>query len=372
MVAAVRVPIQPETLRWARSVMGVSRDETARAAGTHAERVAEWEAGAQNPTFNQLKAVAKRLDRTTAFFFLPPPEDSGIPDAPDYRGAGDKPASTTLLREMKRAETYRDFYIEVMRKPEPPPPLQPITWSNIEFVARDLRKALHARIPPSTGAPDLSSWIDAVEAIGILVFQTSGVELTEFRGASIYHELLPVILLNGADSNRGRIFSLFHEIAHLANRSSALCLNLEREGEEVLCNRFSAEFLMPRKDVERIVQGHRRSEYVAALVKAFGTSELAAAVRLRALELISQEDLEEVRDASDARWEAERRRQASRPGFVPHWQLRYRNLGHKYLRAVVSALEEERIGHLDATYMLDAKVPTIERMREELHVRGFL
>ena len=43
----------------------------------------------------------------------------------------------------------------------------------------------------------------------------------------------------------GRTFTLFHEVAHLINRTSGLCALREFVDEEAIANNFAANFLMP-------------------------------------------------------------------------------------------------------------------------------
>ena len=46
-------------------------------------------------------------------------------------------------------------------------------------------------------------WRGLIEARNILVFQTTKIALGTFRGLSIHHDRLPVILINGGDSASG-------------------------------------------------------------------------------------------------------------------------------------------------------------------------
>lgn len=80
--------------------------------------------------------------------------------------------------------------------------------------------------------------------MGILIFETRGVSLEEMRGLCIFHEEIPIILLNGKDTPNGRILSLFHELTHLLLGKSAICENNELSEEEIFCNAVAGEFLV--------------------------------------------------------------------------------------------------------------------------------
>ncbi len=85
--------------------------------------------------------------------------------------------------------------------------------------------------------------------MGILIFETDGLLLEEMRGLCIFHEEIPIILLNGKDTTNGRIFSLFHELTHLLLGESAICENNELSEEEIFCNAVAGEFLVPADDL---------------------------------------------------------------------------------------------------------------------------
>jgi Zn-dependent peptidase ImmA (M78 family) len=61
---------------------------------------------------------------------------------------------------------------------------------------------------------------------------------------------MPIIAINNKDWERAKVFSLFHEVAHLLRRSSSLCLidfNERSDNEEKICDKIAAETLLPEK-----------------------------------------------------------------------------------------------------------------------------
>lgn len=372
---SVRAPIHGPTLRWAREALGMDAPGLADSLSVSPQQVEKWESGEALPTLIQLRKVAKRLDRTPAFFFIAPPEETGIPATPDFRGRQDEHLPAPLLKEIKRAETYRRTYIELAGSPAP---VQegPFSWNEMALRAAEFRASLAGStdeltdLAPLTGNEVFTWWRTKLEDLGFQVFQTTGIDVSTFRGLSIHHDVLPIILLNGADSAYGKVFTLFHEVGHLLNRSSGVCLVLDNSDTEALCNAFAAETLMPAQRVNQFLTSVPHAEAAEAIANRFKVSELAAAVRLKTLGLIDQATLEAARTESDQRWEEARRRQTQRDGFVPHWRLRYRDLGPRYVKTVIQALETDRIDALDACYMLQTRVPTLVKMQEELHRSG--
>lgn len=370
-----RAPINGDSLRWARELSNVGIDELASAAGTSASRMTEFEEGTSAPTFRQLTLIASKLDRPMGFFFAEAPEASDVPEAVDFRGRSDNYLPPRLVREMRRIEQHRDTMLDLAGPPRRAHDLGPVTWDSLAERAGELRRRFGLTdtfVPPSAQANQaFNFWRGVLEANGILVFHSTGIPYSAFRGLSIDHDELPVILLNGADSPNGRIFTLFHEVAHLANRTSGVCIHNEDVNEEALANRFSATFLMPEAAV---LQSVGPTDDVAAAARtlafAFRVSTLAAGVRLRQLGLIGEEDLAGIWEASDQAWERVREAQKEKDGFVPQWRLRYRDLGAAYIGTVAAAMEQGRVDMMDATYLLNARVPMVEQLLEEYYRNG--
>ncbi|GGM14306.1 helix-turn-helix domain-containing protein [Nakamurella endophytica] len=375
---AARAPINGSTLQWARSASRVQREELARAAGVSADRISEFEAEQAAPTFRQLTLIAARLDRPLGFFFAPPPDRSDVPETADFRGRdGTVDVPAALAREMKRAEQHRAAMLDLADAPTREWQLTPITYDSAPQAAAELRATfgLTDRFTPPEAALNqvLNFWRGLVESQSFLVFQATGITLASFRGLSIYHETLPIIILNGADSPTARVFTLFHELAHLANRTSGLCGLDDDVSEEAVANRFAANFLMPEALVRQHVDPETFAdpiEQAEAIANALKVSLLAAGVRLRTLGLISPTDFEAIRQRSAELWQAVRDRQKQSEGFVPPWRLRFRDLGSTYIGTIAHALEDQRIDAVDATYLLNARWPMVEQMLQEYYRTG--
>ena len=372
---SVHVPIRGATLEWARAAMGVTGEELAQTVAVKPAQVEQWESGDASPTLPQLRKVASHLERTLAFFLTEPPAESGIPAVIDYRGGSStgEAVPTVVRRETKRAEQYRDATLELDGEPETSLRLIQFDRRSLVDAAGALRKQVTAALPetkPRTPADAFMRWREALEKLGVLVFQSTGVSRAIYRGLSVFHETYPIILVNGADAANGKIFTLFHELGHLSNRSSGICVEQEDGQEESLCNAFAAEVLMPAADVRRRVTRAEPGDMVRQVVAAYGVSTLAAAIRLYGLNLIRETDLEQLRQESDDTWQRERDRLTQGDGFAPYATLRYRDLGPTYVGRVIRALHQNRVDYLEASYMLGARIPTVEKLEQEYERRG--
>jgi Zn-dependent peptidase ImmA (M78 family) len=247
------------------------------------------------------------------------------------------------------------------------------TKQNVDSRADEFRAALglspDSPVPAGDRNEALKAWTGLLERHGYLVFQTTRIAMETYRGVSISHGKLPIVLLNGSDSPAGKIFTLFHEVAHIANRTSGLCVLNNEVGAETVANAFSAAFLMPTSAVRERLESLQGDPIVLAdgLADAFKVSLLAAGVRLRALALIDEPALSLIWREADKRAARRRASQKSAEGHPPAWRVLYRDLGRPYVGAVARALEDERIDWLDAAYLFDARVPTAEKIFDEYH-----
>ena len=180
-----------------------------------------------------------------------------MPETADFRGRDDDIIPADLAREMKRAEQHRETMLDLGGDPVGRFGLGRITFGNVAQRADELRArfGLTPRfVPPESQANQVFNfWRGLLERQGVLVFQTTKIALTTFRGLSVHHDTLPIVVLNGADAANGRGFTLFHEVAHLVNRTSGLCVLDDDVDEEALANRFAANFLMPAEPVRSTV-----------------------------------------------------------------------------------------------------------------------
>lgn len=253
----IRAGVNAAILAWARKSTGLSIEDAAAKIGVKPKALQSWEQGEAWPTMIQLRAVAKAYKRPSALFFstvVP----SDVLTVSDYRVLPESLSteSPELSYEIRRAFERREIALDLALH-------QPSSASNfsLDGALSEAPDALAARIRGflmvSSGeqmswAGDehlaLRTWISRVEKLGAMVFQTNRVDISAMRGFSIAERPMPVIVLNGGDSVRGRIFTLMHELAHITLKSGGIC-DL-REGPQIhqieaFCNRVAGSILVP-------------------------------------------------------------------------------------------------------------------------------
>ena len=224
----IRVPVNPELLRWARERAGVAQEDLA----AKFRKLPEWEGGQTRPTLKQAEAFARALHVPVGYLFLsePPEEAIPIPDFRTFAGHEVTRPSPNLLDTIyacqERQSWYRDF-ARVASEPELGFVGSASVETSPETVAAQMRETLGFDLAVRRECP---TWTDALrlfirqaDDIGVLVM-VSGIVMSnsrrrldpaEFRGFALCDPLAPLIFVNGKDTKAAQMFTLAHELAHI-------------------------------------------------------------------------------------------------------------------------------------------------------------
>lgn len=386
---ASRVSVEPNVLKWARTSAGFDEEGAARKLGVSQASLEKWERGELDPTVRQLRAAAKAYRRPLAVLLLPePPADfDALRDFRHLSGQGGKAWSPALHSEFKRALSQREVFLELNELAPGAVADSAERFSlpadaDVETAADIIRSALALEEVPvdPDGREVLNAYVAAVEAAGIIVIQTAGIDISEMRGFSISEWPYPVVALNGGDWPRARVFSLLHEVAHLAANSGGLCdlheaTKRTRTEEEVehRCNAIAAAVLMPKAElladpvVKHAGKDHPWTlEELLDLARRFGASSEAILLRLISLgastwALYRERKPELDREYAEAR-DRQRQRQKETSGGPSFYVVKARDLGHGYVASVLSAFEARAISSLDVADYLDVRFDQIPKL----------
>jgi Zn-dependent peptidase ImmA (M78 family) len=253
--------VNPELLAWAREASRLDVETAAQKIGVAPEKLVSWEDATAEPTITQLRKLADTYRRAVTFFFLErkPRAAKRLPDFRRLELSADDVESPDLANMIREAQAKRAEALNIFAESEDTPPEFVIALDRRlrpEAAAVSLRAQLGIEFQQQRGWSDeyqaLRAWKAAAEARGVMVLQSSGVSIDEMRGCAIAEFPLPVVILNGSDRPLGRIFTLLHELVHLAHRESALCdmreqvpRNDEQERIEAYCNHVAGAVLVP-------------------------------------------------------------------------------------------------------------------------------
>lgn len=393
MARTISADITPSVLRWARETLGLSIEEAASKLKISANQLVAWESGEAAPSVAKLRNIADIYKRPIAIFFLEvPPVDVRPPK--DYRRLPDNvdsPLSPRLRLEIRRA-TYRQSIAAQLGARRRTKLLSLCGKSslsdNVESLAALARSVLGISVQVQSSWREpwiaLSQWITALEAQGILVFQASGVDVSEMRGASVPHESAPAILLNAADAPAGRVFTLFHELAHFLLGENSLCDLCDWEQErsqatrtEVFCNGFSASFLIPHDALlsNPVVQSHQSKDdwddqELDSLRREFAVSKEAITRRLVSVRKASMGFYLSKRNDFLQAGQLYREQLAKHRGGPPPYRRILASNGPSFTRLVIDAYREEEITGSELSEYLGTKLQHLTKIEETVFAQG--
>lgn len=296
MAKSVKALITPEVLKWVRERrIRLEIGYAAKRLKIEPERLEAWENGTEQLTISQLKKIAKLYKTHISVFYLPEPP-TGFQSPIDYRVLSESPdineeqtykLNANIIEAFERREMLIDFYklleesppqvkLKVSEEEDPVRVAQKIT----EFLEFDRTQLQQANDPYAA----LTFWKQTIEAKGILVCHTSvnthlSVELKTVRGFCLAHRPFPVIVLNSKDSPYGRIFTIIHELVHIAIRKSIIqntgFSRIEDPAlneTEVFCNQVAAEVLVPENELLEVVKLQMLKKELSRISKHFHVS----------------------------------------------------------------------------------------------------
>lgn len=328
MPRSIPALVKPALLIWARERAGLNVEAAAAKLQVETDVLRGWEGGAERPTIAQVRKMGEAYKRPLAVFFLQEPPRGFDAQREFRRLAGITPQNESpemrlaLRLALFRREAARELYerlgemipgFDARANPDESPD---VVGERIrDFLGIDWQTQLEWKTPYSA----LTAWRSAIERLGILVFQSSEMSLSEMRGISIPHGPLPVILLNSTDSPHGRIFTLLHEFSHIlltngGHATSALEGRQKPEDQrlERVSNQFAAAALMPRQEFLREAE-----RYPAAMEGDEDALKALATRRIKASPEAILRRLVELRRASATVYRRKREAWKQRSWYAP-------------------------------------------------------
>jgi Zn-dependent peptidase ImmA (M78 family)/DNA-binding XRE family transcriptional regulator len=375
--------VNGEMLRWARSITPFDEpsDVEVRIKGITAAKLIAWENGEEYPSITEAKKLAKLYKMPFAAFYLSTPPKMSVPQYKDRRTMGSTgyyETSYNLWSEIRRISDNREHLLEFIDYKNEEIILLPLLKKNVSIqeTAQILREFLGLRAPfKSKGEYNNDSFKyfrNLLEDHDIMVAQVYKVDLSEMKGLSIYYDLFSIVAVNSKDYERAKVFSLFHELAHLIRRSSSLCLmefNERDDDEEKTCDKIAAETLMPEEDFLSLINENSLlydewpSSRLQSIGDKFGVSSVAVLLRLSDLGIIKKKEYNEIYKQLNIEFEKERnfieQRDKTRGGFAPPHAIYLNQNGHLFPRMILDAYARGDIAYSEMRRTLGVGKKTI-------------
>ncbi len=363
-------------------------DSAAAMIGVHPESVTNWETGQSRPTVRQLEKAAKVYRQSFAAFFLPAPPATFKLPFHDFRklpGGVDEPTSRELIFDVRASLDRREILLELTETKVEQFNLRASIKDDPEKLGDAVRGFIGISVATQTNWKDppfaFREWRNAAEVKGVLVFQSTKSSLDEMRGYSIAEFPFPIVVVNRKDTPAARIFTLFHEMAHLMLRSSGIC-DLDPatqripadEATETFCNRVAGAVLVPRDHLLSldIVNAHDGDNWddneIADLARLYSVSREVVLRRLLTFNLTNDRFYRLKRSQYQAQIDKlrEDEEREEKQGFVPPSTNVISTTGRPFVRTVLEALDSQQITTVDACQYLRVKFPQLDKIRAVL------
>ncbi|MBE0524506.1 MAG: ImmA/IrrE family metallo-endopeptidase [Methanosarcinales archaeon] len=385
MISA-RANINPDLLTWARQTVGLDIEKSAKKIAIDPKLLEQWESGEKKPTINQLRKAANAYKRSLAVFFLSDPPS--LPNiSMDFRLLPenmDHELSYDTLVQIRQCNRRQEIAIELAKM------INLETGNELsiahlnddpEKLAQRERDFLNINIQNQFKLKDkyaaLRFWKKTLEDKGILVFQSSKVQISEMRGYSGYNEEYPFIIINSKDTPTARIFSLFHEYCHLLLRNGGICDMYESDYKnnisrfEVFCNHFAAAFLVPKAGLlkEPLVKQNLdpdqwSDENIRKLANKYKVSREVIIRRLTTLDLVTLEFYRTKR--KQLLEELKLMKSPDEDVKIPYYRKVLSWNGEMYSNLVLESYREQKINMSDVADYLGVRLKHLPKIESEL------
>jgi Zn-dependent peptidase ImmA (M78 family)/transcriptional regulator with XRE-family HTH domain len=268
MEHAIEAAVKPAVLKWARESSGSSVEQAAKRARVPASAFAQWETAESSLRLGQLRALADYFKRPLAALLLsqPPPEPALPTDFRKLPGRSrhlERRTRLAIRRAMRLQELAHDL-MQALKHDAAPLIGRAHRSDDPEAVADRERQRLDIPIDAQLGWKNswqaLRTWRAAVEGRNVLVLQLP-MPVEDVRGFSLSDVAPVAIVASSSDAVQARIFTLFHEYAHLLLREPGICVPEPAPGArgplavvEQWCNRFAGALLVPGPTLASILE----------------------------------------------------------------------------------------------------------------------
>ena len=377
---SLEIQVSPAVLKWAREAAGWTVKETAKKVGVGVEIVQRWESGEAAISLPVLEKLAGYFKRPLAAFFLPePPPEPRLPS--DFRvfpGESRSFSKTTRLaiRRARRlqaiaAELMEELGIEAKAKIG-----KASLTDSPEEVAREERRRLRVGIQEqhdwANSYRALEGWRNQIESLNVLVFQIP-MPVQDVRGFSLADKKPSAIVVSSSDAVHARIFTIFHEFAHLLLRRPGICSPEDAwihsgngGGVERWCNHFAGTLLVPEevlqsdKDIKSIARpGEVSSELLSKVSQRLKVSRQAILIRMLGSQLISKKRYQdEIANLQLTR------RESKQAGFaLPPPRRCLQEKGRRFVSLVVESNQRELITYSEVADYLSIRLKHLEKVQ---------
>jgi len=387
------VAIAPDVFQWLYGSSGFTTSDISKKIDVSERIVKSWCDGVQKPVIplTKVEQLSEMFKRPLAAFLLAqPPKEPRLPK--DFRRHPDaKPEfSKELLLLIRKARRLQEIHHELTDNLHISShvPLKIRTLKDDpEKVAQQERERSGLQVDGDTSGMSVvrafDIWREWLESQNISVLKMK-IPVADARGFSLTDGEPYVIVVNSADADRARLFTLFHEYAHILLNMPVVCNQGEDDldeyaGVERWCNHFAGAFLAPKKEImeapaiQTSIKSGNFLKAAGLIQQHFLISKDAGLMRLLTLKQISSSQFtlcrNQLREEFALREEKKKEKVQSgeeeEGGFgFPLDRKCVAEKGTAYISLVMENIRTGHISNSDALDYLDVKLRHLETFQE--------
>lgn len=373
-----QITLSAGVLKWARvTLFGAKKEEAAKKLKITVQELDSWETADPTISVAVLKRMAKVYKRHISVLMLKNPPISQEP--PKFRkliSFENLEFNQKTFLAVRQAQEIQSTTIYLLDNKENPY-LNELTKasSSAEQLVRKLTDLLHldetSRFNTKNSREQLAFWKRSIESLGIIVLQQS-FPIKDIRAFTIYDKVAPVIMLNSRDTDNARIFSLFHELGHLAlgqtDTDFQFTLNVEpKRKDEFFCNNFAASLLVPTELLRNATRGIGKYDdiNVKEIADKFKVSKSVIWRKLRDSNFISQDDFNAIKKQLDyfEAFSKSKKKPKTGGGKNTYLYTVMNSRGEFYISEVFDAYSSRRISYFEVLDFIGIKANNLPKLQ---------
>jgi Zn-dependent peptidase ImmA (M78 family) len=372
------IPVNPEVLKWARKIRGLSQEAAALRLGIPTSELDDYESRRRRPTVGLLKRMSAKYQVNYVGLLMPEPmDDTPVDKLTDFRlSQGHTPRNLSLETHVAISEITGALEAMADLKAESPALFRAQALDTVrpgesaaELAARQREKfgvTLKAQTSWQSDRMARDEWRNEIERHGVFVYAFPLGD--ECSGLTISHDGLTAICVNDKNTNNGRrIFTMLHEYCHALRRQSGISDENKESPAERYCNRFAAAFLVPASALINLIgEATETREFsvndVARLAVKMKVSVAAMALRLEHLGYAKPGLYDKVVSIAVPKKEPKTNKKI----VIDPVQTQARRLGVRHSRITLDALNKGVINTADARGLLGLEPSRFDDLKAAL------
>lgn len=368
-----KIKINPQVFEWIVKASGYDLEELSKKSKISINTLKEVLKGKDGLTFPQIKRIAKVVKRPTSTFFLPTaPLEPPIPH--DFRRVfieikkeGLLPETLLAIRKARRYQSiFKNLMVSLGKGIEPKIDKVSLDDNPLKIARKERENSkipIEEQIKWKHEYEAFNKWREFLESKNILVFQIK-MPIEDARGFSLIDKKPYVIVVNSSDSILARIFTLFHEYAHILLDRPGICNPTEEEVDknrgmdfkiEWWCNSFSAEFLFPQEYVKKYSSLDIRN--LDRISRKLKLSKTAILTRFMHSKIISREEYNAIIE----RWKKKEVREKEE-AYISQPKKCLKEKGERFISTVFEATNKGFISYDTALDFLEIKLKHLDKL----------